>query len=558
MRKFLVFMLVTLSIFALAQTYERGKTIFVGGGMWSPPSNWSPFTPWNAVTGTIGLVYETLFLYDPLVGRFEPWLAESGGWISDTVFQVKLREGLTWQDGKPLTIDDVIFTFEIAKKYTGINYSGIWNWLERIVKVDQRTVNFVFSDPRYHEWGQQLISIGIIPKHVWETKTEEEVLQGANERPIGSGPYFVESWDSDRNVFRKNPNWWGIKVLGLDPKPERVIIVRILSNNVAIGMLMKGELDWSNFFLPGIPALKRAYGIHTWYESAPYMLPANTTGIYLNVNKYPLNIPEFRRAMAFAIDTSKIVQRAFEGMVVPSNPAGILPVPGFIKYYPEEVAKQFGFKYDPAMANKILDELGFKDVNRDGLREDPQGRPFKLTIQCPYGWTDWMVSIQSIAEDLRKVGINVEPIYPDASKYNDDLFAGRFDIILNNYVTNVSSTIWSYFNAVFYPDAVGSEYSYAGNFGKYQNPQAQELLDRLNRTPLNDEANIKALVAKLSEILLKELPFIPLWYNGAWFQASEAVWKGWPSEKNPYAWPISWGGHWQLGGIKVLFGIKSE
>jgi peptide/nickel transport system substrate-binding protein len=558
MKKFLVLSMVLLiTIAAFGETFERSKTVYVGGGMWSPPSNWNPFTSWNAVTGTIGLVYETLFLYDPLSGEFEPWLAESGRWINSNTYQIKLREGISWQDGKPLTIDDVIFTFEIAKKYTGINYSPIWEWLEKIQKIDNLTLNFVFSDPRYQEWGQQLISIAIVPKHIWENRTEEQILQGANEKPVGSGPYYVESWADDRNVYRKNPQWWGIKV-GYDPKPERVVILRILSNNVAVGMLMKGELDWSNFFLPGIPILKKSYGIHTWYSEAPYMLPANTTGIFLNVKKYPLNIAQFRRAMAFAIDPNKIVDRAFEKMVEPSNAVGIMPIPGWIKYYPSEVAEKYGFKYDPQMAKEILDELGFKDVNGDGLREDPNGKSFKLTIECPYGWTDWMVSIQSIAEDLRKVGINVEPSYPDTSKYNDDLYGGKFDIILNNYVTGVSSTIWSYFNAVFYPDAVESEYSYSGNFGKYENPDVEVLLDELNRTPFTNEEKIRQTVAQLSEILLRELPFIPLWYNGAWFQAVENVWTNWPDENNPYAWPISWGGHWQLCGVKVLFNIKAK
>jgi ABC-type dipeptide transport system, periplasmic component len=254
----------------------------------------------------------------------------------------------------------------------------------------------------------------------------------------------------------------------------------------------------------------------------------------------------------------KLLIETFEKMVEPSNAVGIMPIPGWIKYYPSEVAEKYGFKYDPQMAKEILDELGFKDVNGDGLREDPNGKSFKLTIECPYGWTDWMVSIQSIAEDLRKVGINVEPSYPDASKYNDDLYGGKFDIILNNYVTGVSSTIWSYFNAVFYPDAVESEYSYSGNFGKYENPDVEVLLDELNRTPFTNEEKIRQTVAQLSEILLRELPFIPLWYNGAWFQAVENVWTNWPDENNPYAWPISWGGHWQLCGVKVLFNIKAK
>ncbi|KHC91491.1 extracellular solute-binding protein [Thermotoga sp. Mc24] len=557
MKRFLVVLVLILALVSVfGQSFERNKTLYWGGALWSPPSNWNPFTPWNAVAGTIGLVYEPLFLYDPLNDKFEPWLAEKGEWASDNEYVLTLRKGLRWQDGVPLTADDVVFTFEIAKKYTGISYSPVWNWLDRIERVDERTLKFIFSDPRYQEWKQMLINTPIVPKHIWENKTEEEVLQAANEYPVGSGPYYVESWADDRCVFKKNENWWGIRELGYNPKPERIVELRVLSNNVAVGMLMKGELDWSNFFLPGVPVLKKAYGIVTWYENAPYMLPANTAGIFVNVNKYPLSIPEFRRAMAYAINPEKIVTRAYENMVTAANPAGILPLPGYMKYYPKDVVDMYGFKYDPEMAKKILDELGFKDVNKDGFREDPNGKPFKLTIECPYGWTDWMVSIQSIAEDLVKVGINVEPKYPDYSKYADDLYGGKFDLILNNFVTGVSATIWSYFNGVFYPDAAESEYSYSGNFGKYANPEVESLLDELNRS--KDDAKIKEVVAKLSEILLKDLPFIPLWYNGAWFQASKAVWTNWPTEKNPYAVPIGWNGWWQLTGIKTLFGIEAK
>ena len=87
--------------------------------------------------GTLGLVYEPLFNYDPLTNEYIPWLAESGEWTSDTEYTIKLREGITWADGEPLTADDVVFTLELGK-LPSVPYSTIWNFLDKAEAVDDR------------------------------------------------------------------------------------------------------------------------------------------------------------------------------------------------------------------------------------------------------------------------------------------------------------------------------------------------------------------------------------------------------------------------------------
>jgi peptide/nickel transport system substrate-binding protein len=64
---------------AIGQVYDRKETLYAGGGLWSPPNNWNPFTPWAIMTGTNGLIYEYLFLFDPLSNEMIPWLA----WMED-------------------------------------------------------------------------------------------------------------------------------------------------------------------------------------------------------------------------------------------------------------------------------------------------------------------------------------------------------------------------------------------------------------------------------------------------------------------------------------------
>ncbi|MCX8026098.1 MAG: ABC transporter substrate-binding protein, partial [Thermanaerothrix sp.] len=113
---------------AAPTTYPRNETIYISGAAWGPPSTWNPFQPGmlaNA-TGTIGFVYEFLFNYDPLTDKFIPWLAEKGNWTDPTTYEVTLRKGLTWSDGKPLTAEDVKFTLELGKKYPALWFSPLW------------------------------------------------------------------------------------------------------------------------------------------------------------------------------------------------------------------------------------------------------------------------------------------------------------------------------------------------------------------------------------------------------------------------------------------------
>ncbi|MDK2865481.1 MAG: peptide/nickel transport system substrate-binding protein, partial [Thermotogota bacterium] len=342
----LLLILLTAS-FVFGETYARNETLYAGGGLWAPPSNWNPITPWNAVTGTVGLIYETLYLYDPITDNMKPWLAQEGLWISDNVFRLKLRKGLTWSDGTPLTAKDVAFTFELAKKHPEIYYSSMWNWLADVKVIDDLTLDFHFSDPRYQEWRYNLYQIPILPEHVWSKKSKDEILTGANEPPIGSGPYLFETYSQDRMVYLRNDNWWATKLLGLKPAPKRIVYLRVLSNNVALGMILKGELDISNFFLPGIPRLKQAYGnIHTWYDGPPYMLPANTAFLFVNTVKKPLDNPELRKAMAYAINPKEIAEKVFENQVEVSNPLGFLNIPAWMNVYPEDVVRKYGFRYD--------------------------------------------------------------------------------------------------------------------------------------------------------------------------------------------------------------------
>ncbi|MDH4209564.1 MAG: ABC transporter substrate-binding protein, partial [Anaerolineae bacterium] len=356
-----------------AVVYERSETLYTSGKQWGPPTNWNPVMTWAYATGTVGLCYETLFLYDPLTDEFLPWLAESGEWTSDTVYEVTLREGIKWTDGEDLTAEDVVFTYELGK-FPTIPYATLWNWLESVEAVGDYGVKFTFSAPNYQEWAFLLYQTAIVPKHLWEGRTEEEVATGANEDPVGTGPYLFETVSEDRMVWVRNDDWWAIDLLGKSVAPKYIVDVVNSSNNVALGLLLQGGLDLSNNFLPGVASLRdpgRGYGIETYYPEAPYMLSANTAWLVLNLTKPPMDDPAFRKAMAYAVDVNKIVTVVYGSIVKAASPTGLLP--NWDKYVDQAVVDELGYSYDPNEAKAILAGAGYVDVNGDGFVEAPDG-----------------------------------------------------------------------------------------------------------------------------------------------------------------------------------------
>lgn len=531
--------------------YERSETLYTSGKQWGPPSNWNPVMTWAYAMGTVGFCYETLFLYDPLADEFIPWLAESGSWTSDTVYEVKLREGISWTDGEALTAEDVVFTYELGK-FPTVPYATLWNWLESVEAVGDLGVKFTFSAPNYQEWAFLLYQNAIVPKHLWEGRTEEEVATGANENPVGTGPYLYETYSEDRMVWVRNDNWWAIDLLEKSVAPKYIVDVVNSSNNVALGLLLQGGLDLSNNFLPGVASLRdpgRGYGIETYFPEPPYMLSGNTAWLVLNLTKPPMDDPAFRKALASAIDVDKIVDRVYGNIVKKASPTGLLP--NWEKYIDQAVVDELGFSYDPNEAKAILAAAGYEDVDGDGFVEAPDGSKIALSIIVPNGWTDWMESIRVIAEGAQAVGINLTPDFPDYASLVDARSSGNFDMLINND-KQVSNTPWTYYDYVFRLPILESQTT--TNFGRYENQEAWDLVQELDRTPVDDVEGMKAITSQLQRIHLTDLPIVPLWYNGMWSQWSNAVWTNWPGsaeDANHYL-PATWNQYWDMTAILML------
>lgn len=554
-------------------TTPREQTLVIGGAYWEPPKKYNPFNYGGAVSGVVGLIYEPLYLWIPIKPeneRWMPWLAaELPQWVSTTEVVVKLRPEVKWWDGRSITAEDVKFTFyDVPRKVTTVAWAGVSNYLTEVQVIDDKTVKFVFNPEtvNYADFHYLLYETPILPKHFYETyvNTYGDQLTDLAAWPVvapdkdptklvGSGMYKVIYAADDHFILERVDDWWGREVFGKLPAPKYIKGVVVYSNQVAANMLGSGELDWSCFYIPGGPTMvQRGYTI-SYFKDYPFYLSANVAFLFVNTEKPPFNDSKFRKAMYFAINVDKIISSAFEGVVIPSNPVGLLPY--WEKYLATDLLNQYGYKYDPEKAKQILDQAGYVDRDGDGWRDMPDGRPLSIKIIVPYGWTDWMFAIISIADDLKAIGIYAEATFPDFGVYISMIDAGEYDAAINNFGSFAAPSPYS----LYYWAYAATPGIWTGNHGRYSNAQLIELIEQLGRTPLlpEYESQVNSILRDIQKILLDEMPALPLWYNGYWFLASTRYWTGWPSEDNPYGVPTIWNGQWQHGGLLALLNLKS-
>ena len=202
--------------------------------MWGGPhSTWNPIVP-NATPGTGGLVYETLFSYNPLKNEYRPWLAESGGWVSDNEYLVKVRKGIKWTDGRDFHRRRRcvhLRTGEKQQSYPTLRFGS--GWAQLSLKINIRSVLFS-ANPITTNGTGKLYQRYIIPKHIWSKVKKDEIFTIQNAKPVGTGPYKYHTYGPDRMVWVRNDKWWGNEVFGT-PKPKYIVDLVNVSNNITFG-----------------------------------------------------------------------------------------------------------------------------------------------------------------------------------------------------------------------------------------------------------------------------------------------------------------------------------
>jgi peptide/nickel transport system substrate-binding protein len=508
--------------------FPRAQTLYTSGTMYSPPATWNPFNVGNYATGAQGFIYEPLFLYDPIHNTYKPWLAlASSGWNSaNTVYTIHVRDGVKWSDGQPLTGADVAYSINLARTNANDPYTTNVSTVANAA-ASGNTVTVTFKGtPGYTDFQAYLWRAPVVSEHEWSKVPAGQVATFADTSPIGTGPMTLASYNANQVAYQVKPDYWGTSQLGLKFNFKYLIDMVNASNNVELGLLTGGQIDWSNNFLPGINQLMQGiggYGFQTYFKQAPYMLSANTAWLEPNTSRAPMNNVNFRKALAYAIDPSQIVSSVYTGLVQAANPTGLLP--NLNNYIDQSVVKQYGFSYNPTLAKQYLAKSGYNGRN--------------LTLEVPDGWTDWMAAIQNISQQLNAVGIHVTPIYPQYPARTANLTNGNYDLAIDNNA-QLDSTPWTYFQRVYALPIAKSQTAQL-NWERFNSPKDWSLVQQAGETPLSDTAKLNSIYGQLETNFLRDLPQIPLWYNGAWFQGQTHNWTGYPadgsaSENTPQLW----------------------
>jgi peptide/nickel transport system substrate-binding protein len=541
-----------------AKAYPRSATLVTSGSQWGNIAGMNPYVGNNAA-GMIGLVNETLLRFDPLANKYVNWLAQSAKWTGAKQYTIVVRPDIKWSDGKTFTGSDVRFNVNLARFNT-----SAWNNLYLNLKpiaVKGNTVVFNFKGtPNYVQWQNMIWNMPMIsPIQGATIKTAQELTTYNPHNPIGTGPYKLDTSGFDvttRVVWAKRAHWWA-SAQGVSPSPAPKYIIDLVntSNTNSLSAVLAGVEDLNNNYLPGVNKLVDSGKVHTYFSKAPYMLSANTAWLEPNTSQVPLNDVSFRKALAMSIDINKIVSDDYGNLVLKASPTGLLPT--WKSTINTSLVKKYGFTHNAAAAKALLLKAGYK-LDGSGMFENKDGSKIDLEISVPQGWSDWEAARDMIVASAKDAGIRLHSKVKDFNTWQSDRNVGKFDLVVDNHY-QLSDNPWTYWNGVFHLPVIttGTGQTFA-NYGRYENATAWALTQKLDRTLPSNTKAISAINDQLQTILMKDLPAIPLWYNGIWAQMTTKYWTNWPSATSSRQYvPVMWNGYLQMTGIDTITHLKS-
>ncbi|WP_448378964.1 ABC transporter substrate-binding protein [Fervidobacterium sp.] len=568
MRRFGTFflLLVVLSLTMAAVTLPREETVYIAGALWGPATTWNLYAA-QSTWGTDQFLYLPAFQYDLGRDAWIPVIAEKYEFVNSTTVRIYIRKEAKWSDGRDITSEDFMYTFQLTKEL-GIGPGAGWeNYIESINRIGSKVVEFKAKTKPLNYFQFLSYSLGAqpMPKHVYEGLKAKKINIGdwVNDKPseqVVSGPYKLYFYAPDIVVYQRIDNWWGKSIFGL-PRPKYIAHVIYKDNPTATLAIEKGDVDWAGLFIPSVWEMwqKKNLPVGTWYKSKPYFLPDGVGFVYLNNTKPGLSDPEVRKAIAYAIPYDDMLEKAYFGYGSQAHPSFVIDLfePNKQHINHDLWKKTFGTAdgrpdYNLDKARKILDDAGYK-VGKDGIRVGPDGKKLSYTISVPYGWTDWMMMCELIAKSLKQIGIEVITEFPDFSVWADRMTKGTFDMIISWSVGPSFDHPFNIYRFVLDKrlSAPVGEVTWAGDWERYDNDEIVKLLDSAVSTL--DPAVRKNAYFRIQEIIARDMPSIPAFYTAHWYEYSTKYWVNWPNQDKPYWFRPA---PWHADTWPVLFGIS--
>ncbi|GAB3397489.1 ABC transporter substrate-binding protein [Humibacter soli] len=489
--------------------------------------NFNPFSSsvyWSPTGTVLGTVYEPLFYYNTAKNEApQPWLAKSFTVSPDgKTYDVTLRSGVKWQDGKPFSASDVAFTYNLIKSNPALNTYGLK--LADAKATDDTHVQITLTQPDFTNEFPLLGETFIVPEHLW--KSVKDPSKYLNTKPIGTGAFKFGTYTNQSWTVVKNPDYY---VKG-QPAVPGLRFVAENGNTGGLNALNSGEVDWAGIALTDLQ--------QSFLDKSPYnkatVIPADVKVLMMNLTKAPFNDLQFRKGLSLAIDRNAIIKQAFGGTDTPANPTSLLQ-PRDKAYVPPAYEGKT-MTDDLSQAKKVLADAGYK-TDSSGHLLGKDGKPIAFNIATVTGYTDTITADQLLVEDFAKLGIQVTPQQMSLGAYSTAQANGQFDMLDDRIATG--PTPFQQFNSALNYDLsapIGKPAS--ADFVRFHDPAVQKMLSDASST--NDPAKLTTAYQQLGTYFAENQPYILLSQNGAITTYRNQYFTGMPTDSDLWANPSNW------------------
>jgi len=427
---------------------------------------------------------------------FTPRLADHWTWSQDSLSIAFHIDPLAkWHDGTPVRSNDVRFTFQSTIDSTlGSGTKALIATIDSVATPDSATAVFWFHTRTPQQFYDATFQMPIIPEHIWKGVPPSAWRASEQARhPIGSGQFRFVRWIPGAAVelAADTANYRG------SPKLSRVIWSIAPDFNTVVTRFLSGETDFFEALrrenLPEVAKhpelrLKQYRGLAYIFAQFNLRDPAN------HARPHPIfGNRELRRALTMATDRANLVRSVYDSLAIPA----LGPT---VRAYPTTDPSLAQIPFDLARARQILDSLGWRDANGDGIRER-NGRPLQFSLAVPNTSKARAQLAVLLQEQLRQAGVKVDVEQLDFPVLIERLRKRAFDVAIGQWNTlpspgSIRGT-WG---------TAGSRASSGSNYSSYENPVFDANVDSALAS-FNPPAR-KAYFTKAYETIIQDAPAI--------------------------------------------------
>ncbi|WP_431859071.1 extracellular solute-binding protein [Azospirillum sp.] len=528
----------------------------------------NPYTIKGVPAAGLGLIYDTLMTSSSDEASVEYGLLAESIDVADDRSSVvfTLRPQARWHDGKPVTAEDVVFSFKTLTDAHPL-YKSYYAPVAKVEAEGERTVRFTFKPGDNHELPMILGQLPVLPKHYWEGRT---FSQATLEPPPGSGPYKIAAVDPGRSItYERVADYWGkdlavnrgrynFATMAFEYYRDATVALQGFRGGLADFRQENSAKAWATDY--NFPAVKEG---KVKVEEIPNKIPSGMQAFVFNTRRPVFADPKVRQAIGYAFDfewaNETLFYKAYkrtdsyfensdlqaEGLPGPRELKLLEPlrdkVPPEVftkRYEPPKTEGPQGIRKNLLEAKRLLDETDWavKDGTRVN-RKTGQSLAFEILLDSP---TFERVALPFI-ENLKRLGVQASLRTVDTTQYENRTRDFDFDMVVN--VWGQSLTPGNEQRDFWGSEAAGRPGS--RNFAGIRNPAVDTLIEAIVRA--NTKEDLYAAVAALDRVLLWNHYVIPQWHFGAFRVAYWTRLKR-PATVPPYglsfdAWWVDAGAH---------------